>query len=101
MIPNSIVGDAPIPNGSMVEMHTQNGKKNKMPKIVVDFAGWIQADPLKTKFISSICDKVITGEEWLKLKPEERSDYRIECLIDAQTTALDGNYSDVSINAFR
>jgi len=75
-----------------------------MSKIIVNAAGWCEADPEKVMFqlISGSGEEYITGAEWLKL-PEYhdtaicRDDYVIECTGTAFATAIDGEYSHVEV----
>ena len=80
-----------------------------MSDIVVEFSGWIVANPDKTLFFkvgdlySEDSDKQdtrpqnITGKQWLELDESERSDYVLDNVIDAQRYSLDGDYSMIDI----
>ena len=73
----------------------------EMNDIVVEFSGWIVADPYKTKFfkVGSLYSEdsgkqdtrpeTINGKQWLELDESERSDYVPDNLIDAQRDAFD------------
>ena len=74
-------------------------------KIILTFSGWCECDPDKVMFVSvSDADipERITGREWLALTEWQdsdtigphRDDYTLEDTVEAQTTALDGNYED-------
>ena len=81
----------------------------KMSDIVVEFSGWIVADPDKTKFfkVGSLYSEDsgkqdtrpqnITGKQWLELDESEQSDYVLDNLIDAQRDSLDGSYDMIDI----
>ena len=72
-----------------------------MAKIIVEFSGWVECDSDKVKFqyISNDDDQctVITGTEWLKLSEDEQDDYVLEDCIEAQRTALDGEYEHLDV----
>ncbi len=80
-----------------------------MNDIVVEFSGWIVADPYKTKFlkVGDLYDKdsgkqdtrpeIINGKQWLELDESERSDYILDNVIDAQRHSVDGDYSMIDI----
>ena len=71
-----------------------------MSDIVVEFSGWIVADPASTMFFYVGDDKRygrITGKQWLELDESERSDYVLDNLIDAQRDSLDGAYTKYDI----
>ena len=80
-----------------------------MSDIVIEFSGWIVADPDKTLFfkVGDLYDKdsgkqdtrpeIINGKQWLELDESERSDYILDNLIDAQRDSVDGNYSMIDI----
>lgn len=80
-----------------------------MSDIVVEFSGWIVADPYKTKFfkVGSLYSEdsgkqdtrpeIINGKQWLELDESERSDYVLDNVIDAQRWAVDGDYSMIDI----
>ena len=74
-----------------------------MEKIILTFSGWCECDPDKVKFVSvSDADipERITGREWLALTEWQgddtiephRGDYMLESTVDAQETALYGDY---------
>ena len=79
-----------------------------MNDIVVEFSGWIVADPDKTLFfkvgdlyppypVEDTRPQNINGKQWLKLDESERSDYILDNLIDAQRDSLDGHYDMIDI----
>jgi len=80
-----------------------------MSDIVVEFSGWIVADPYKTKFckVGSLYSEdsgkqdtrpeIINGKQWLELDESERSDYILDNVIDAQRHSVDGDYSMIDI----
>ena len=72
----------------------------KMSEIVVEFSGWIKADPDKTMFFKvgdSEGPEIIDGTQWLGLDEESRSNYILEDLISAQIHAIDGSYTDIQV----
>ena len=75
--------------------------KTKMSDIVVEFSGWIVADPDKTKFFKvgeqDERPDIIDGKQWLALDESERSDYILDNVIDAQRHSLDGDYDMIDI----
>ena len=71
-----------------------------MSDIVVEFSGWIVADPDSTMFFYVGKDERygrITGKQWLELDESERSDYVLDNLIDAQRDSHDGSYDMINI----
>jgi hypothetical protein len=66
-------------------------------KIIVEFSGWVECDSDKVMFMSILDDSTITGDEWLKLSPDEQDDYILEDCIEAQKTALDGSVEHLDI----
>ena len=71
-----------------------------MSDIVVEFSGWIVADPDNTMFFYVGKDDRygrITGRQWLELDESERSDYVLDNVIDAQRHSLDGDYTDINV----
>jgi hypothetical protein len=74
-----------------------------MNNIVIEFSGWIYADPDKTKFFKvgeqDERPDIIDGKQWLELDESERSDYSVlpGDFIDAQRHALDGDYTDIQV----
>lgn len=71
-------------------------------KIILYFSGWAECDPDRVNFVS-VSDEdipeVITGREWLALPEYDedaicRDDYVLESTVDAQATAIDGDYDD-------
>ena len=75
-----------------------------MSDIVVEFSGWIVADPDNTMFFyvgkDDRCHPLrgrITGRQWLELDESERSDYVLDNVIDAQRHSLDGDYDLIDV----
>lgn len=68
-----------------------------MAKIIVEFGGWVECDSDKVKFLKLATDDVITGTEWLELSEDDRDDYIMEDYIEAQKTALDGEYEHLAL----
>lgn len=70
-----------------------------MEEILIEFSGWIKLSPEKINFVNigSKEEKTINGTEWIKLSEEERSDYVVEDLIDAQRDAEDGCYDTIDV----
>ncbi len=77
-----------------------------MAKIMIEFAGWVEANPESIRFqwigddIENESHKhIITGTEYLGLDEDERSDYIIEDLGVAYRDAFDGelNVCDVDV----
>jgi len=78
-------------------------------KIIIDFAGWVEADPESIRFQwigdyveneSQISQRhIITGTEYLELDEDERDDYILEDLGVAYRDAFDGelNNCDVTV----
>ena len=71
-----------------------------MSDIVVEFSGWIVADPDNTMFFYVGDDKRygrITGKQWVELDESEQSDYVLDNVIDAQRDSLDGDYDLIDV----
>jgi len=72
-----------------------------MSDIVVEFSGWVVADPDKTKFFKvgeqDERPDIIDGKQWLALDEDDRGDYILDNVIDAQRDALDGDYALIDI----
>lgn len=71
-----------------------------MSDIVVEFSGWIVADPDNTMFFYVGNDERygrITGRQWLELDESKRSDYVLDNVIDAQRHSLDGDYDTINV----
>ena len=75
-----------------------------MSDIVIEFSGWIVADPDKTLFFKvgdsgkqDTRPQNITGKQWLELDESERSDYILDNVIDAQRYSLDGDYDLIDV----
>ena len=78
----------------------RTAKGFKMSDIVVEFSGWIVADPDSTMFFYVGKDDRygrITGKQWLELDESERSDYVLDNVIDAQRHSLDGDYDLIDV----
>ena len=75
-----------------------------MRDIIVEFSGWVRLAPENAKFvnISTIDEKgdmpPIDGFQWLALSEEERGDYILESVIDAQRDAHDGDYVEIDVS---
>jgi len=73
----------------------------EMSDIVVEFSGWVVADPDKTKFFKvgeqDERPDIIDGKQWLALDEDDRGDYILDNVIDAQRDALDGDYALIDI----
>ena len=74
-----------------------------MSKIIIGFAGWVEADPESIRFQyvgeMAAAEAFITGTDQLKLDEDERGEYILEDLGQAYTTAFDGllEQCDVSV----
>lgn len=78
-------------------------------KIILNFSGWCECNPDKVRFQyigpEEDASDSISGTEWLAL-PEYnetqrvrcRDDYMLESTVDAQATALDGDYDFWSLD---
>ncbi len=76
-----------------------------MNKIIIGFAGWVEADPESIRFqwIGDYKDNeshagIITGTEYLKLDEDERDDYILEDLGVAYRDAFDGELNECDVN---
>jgi hypothetical protein len=72
----------------------------EMSNIVVEFSGWVVADPDKTLFFKigdSEGPETIDGKQWLALDEDDRGDYILDNVIDAQRDSLDGDYLEIDI----
>ena len=66
--------------------------------IIVEFSGWVRMTPKKTNFVCIGLDKPdINGEQWLKLSDDDKSDYILENVIDAQRDCDDGSYDLIDV----
>ena len=81
---------------------------DKVERLIVEFAGWIQCDPEETKFhyvgskesLDSFFgggDIQITGKEYMTLSEEERGNFVLECLGDSYINALDGECDHLTV----
>ena len=75
-----------------------------MSKIIVEFNGWIEADPdsIRFQYIGSARESqmiIITGTEYLQLDEDEREEYILEDLGVAYTNSFDGELDmcDISV----
>jgi len=69
-------------------------------RIIVEFSGWVECDSDKVKFLKlypRVTDEVITGTEWLELSEDDRDNYIMHDYIEAQETALDGDYEHLAV----
>ena len=76
-----------------------------MSKIIIEFNGWVEADPESIRFqwIGDYVDNeshkhIITGTEYLQLDEDERSDYILEDLGVACTNSFDGELDQCDVN---
>ena len=80
-----------------------------MSKIIIQFNGWVEADPesvffqyigedLKHYDPSKITGNLITGTEYLKLSSEERDEYILEDLGYAYTNSFDGELEECDVS---
>lgn len=78
-------------------------------RIILTFSGWCECNPDKVNFVkmsSADGPEIITGREWLELQEEVsegasvlcRDDYMLESTVEAQQTALDGDYDFWSLD---
>ena len=72
-----------------------------MSDIVVEFSGWVLADPDKTLFFKvgeqDERPDIIDGKQWLALDKDDRGDYILDNVIDVQRDSLDGDYELIDI----
>ena len=75
----------------------------EMNKIIVEFNGWVEADPenIRFQYIGEMAatEALISGKDYLRLDEEERSNYILEDLGKTYMTAFDGllEQCDVSV----
>lgn len=73
-----------------------------MNKIIVEFNGWVEADPANIMFQyigeMAATEALISGTDYLKLDEEERSNYILEDLGKAYETAFDGLLEQCDVN---
>ncbi len=73
-----------------------------MSKIIIEFNGWVEADPQSIRFQyigeMAAAEVFITGCDYLKLDEDERSNYILEDLGEAYTTAFDGLLEQCDVN---
>jgi hypothetical protein len=79
-----------------------------MSDIIVEFSGWVRITPENAKFvnINAIDEKgktlagvmtPIDGLQWLALSEEERGNYILKSVIDAQQDADVGEYDRIDV----
>ena len=74
-----------------------------MSKIIIEFNGWIEADPdsIRFQYIGLVRESQMimnTGTEYLQLDEDERSDYILEDLGVAYRDAFDGLLEQCDVN---
>tara|TARA_Y100000361_G_scaffold44752_1_gene38765 strand:- start:201 stop:482 length:282 start_codon:yes stop_codon:yes gene_type:complete len=76
-----------------------------MSKIIVEFNGWLEADPdsIRFQWIGDYVENeshkhIITGTEYIQLDEDERSDYILEDLGVAYKYSLDGLLEQCDVN---
>ena len=76
-----------------------------MSKIIIEFNGWVEADPQSIRFqwIGDYKDNeshagIITGTQYLQLDEDEREDYILEDLGAAYSNAFDGELDMCDVN---
>ena len=78
----------------------RNWEQN-VSKIIISMAGWCEADPSRTMFQyigdRDDVDKLISGEQWLSLTEDDRSDYILENVLTAFKYSLDGEYEQIDV----
>ncbi len=65
--------------------------------IIVEFSGWCRISAESAKFINIENEEIICGIQWQKLPKDERSNYILEDVIDAQRDATDGSYDQIDV----
>ena len=78
---------------------------DKVERLIVEFAGWIQCDPEETQFQYIGAEQyglmstgnIITGDEYMALSSEQRGDYVLECLGKSYIHSLDGECDHLTI----
>ena len=83
----------------------KNFMEKMMSKIIIEFNGWIEADPESIRFqwigdyVENESHKhIITGTEYVQLDEDERSDYILEDLGVAYRDAFDGLLEQCDVN---
>ena len=70
-------------------------------RMVLEFSGWIEADPDKTFFQytgeMAATKAIISGTEFMSLSEKQQDDYILECLGQAYEYSLDGELNDLHI----
>lgn len=70
--------------------------------IVVEYGGWCKIEPANAKFhycgSDDTKDGVITGDKWIELNEDDRSDYILESLTDTINNSYDSDFTDISIS---
>ena len=73
-----------------------------MSKIIIGFAGWVEADPesIRFQYIGEMAaaEALISGTDYLKLDEDERDNYILEDLGAAYTNAFDGELDMCDVN---
>ncbi len=73
-----------------------------MSKIIIEFNGWVEADPksIRFQYIGEMAatEAFISGNDYLKLDEDERSNYILEDLSEAYTNAFDGLLEQCDVN---
>ena len=76
-----------------------------MKRLVVEFSGWVECNPEKTKFqyigpeqygLMSTGGQ-ITGDEYMALSPEQQGDFVLESLGEAIQYSVDGEFADINL----
>ena len=69
-----------------------------MSRIIIEYSGWLEADPAELHFVKVDGLEVvetITGEEWMELEAIDRADYLLDTGHDkVEATSLDGEFID-------
>lgn len=60
-------------------------------KLIIEYTGWIEADPKKSRFILIGGDEIISGEKYLELEAKDRAKYSLYNFSECYTSAFDGN----------
>ena len=81
----------------------KNFMEKMMSKIIIEFNGWIEADPesIRFQYIGLVRESqmiMITGTEYLQVDEDERSDYILEDLGVACTNSFDGELDQCDVN---
>lgn len=65
--------------------------------MIVEFSGWCQIDDSKVKFQHFDDDKIINGEEYLKLTDDEKDEYIIENVMEAIRDSYDNEWDHINV----